>query len=86
MSKPSSAQLAANVQPLIRDYVEAKVSEEIGKVVADLSIKIESVMAQEAITDVKDRLESAESSMRVDDKYSLTRAKLIRLMREMGID
>ncbi len=86
MSKPSSAQLAANMQPLVRDFVEAKVDEELRKAVADLSAKIESISAKKEIADLGDRLGAAESSMRVDDKYSLTRAKLIRLMREMGIE
>lgn len=86
MSKPSSAQLAANMQPLVRDFVEAKVEEELQKVSADLLAKIESISAKQEIKDLISRLEATESSMRVDDKYSLTRAKLMRLMREMGIE
>lgn len=88
---PTSEQLAANIPPLVREYIDAKIRE----LKSELEMPIiETTTALANLTkDVKVRVD--DMAVKVDyfqDKYEnapeyrITKAKIIRLCKELGIE
>jgi len=87
---PLSDQLSPSVDPTTRDYVRALIAE----TVATLMAHIDNLQAADASTqnDLKEnagtlaaRITKLESKLNSDDKVMLTKAKLIRFMKEANI-
>lgn len=86
MTTPNLQQLAANVPPAIRDFVAAAVAAALAEHAPppskpdgydDLVAEVASLRAQ--LADLKKRYET-------DDRFTITRAKVINWMRKAGID
>lgn len=89
--KPSSRQLAANVIPSVREYVNAYVAEALEAHEAKLS---ELIATNIRLTkEVAATRDEADAKMRkvldrfnTDPAFTITKTKIMRLMQEMGIE
>jgi hypothetical protein len=98
MATPKAAQLeqATGFTPNQKAWVKALVSEAVSATTKSLQAEIltavtkansgSQVTASTAVKVLEDRIETLAQRFEEDDKYSLTKAKLVRLMKAMGID
>lgn len=88
---PSSEQLAANIPPLVREYIDAKVRELKAELQTPIQMTAEALAASGK--DIKVRVDDMEAKVAYfQDKYEnapeyrITKAKIIRLCKELGIE
>ncbi|MEK9747184.1 MAG: hypothetical protein VW443_00535 [Pseudomonadales bacterium] len=84
-----SSQLAKNIVPIVREYIEARLSEFAVKIEEALFRKLNKPQQKVEIPDLDDfrrRLEYIEMRYSEEDKYKLTRGKIFQLMHDLGID
>ena len=97
MTKPTAVALepTTNFTPLQKQWIKTLVEEVAAQVSKELNTKISQEISKVAASvsasnhgdaDIAERLSNLEQRYIEDDKYSLSRAKLVRLMKQMGID
>jgi hypothetical protein len=91
MTKPTLEQLAPLVDPMVRLYIDRAVEEACRPLVAQLEAMITERRAW--LSEAKTKLEQLEveqrslwTHYREDDKFALTKPKIVRLCRELGIE
>jgi hypothetical protein len=77
---PRPEQIQHTVPKTTRDWVAAVIREEVGKIPPTPP----AIGHQGEIENLKRRLNLIEQYLEDDKKYSLTRPKLVRLLKEMG--
>lgn len=91
MTKPTAASIedATKLTGLQRQYIKA-VAEEAAKLAAnavrDELVQLVVINDQYNQTDLNSRLSRLEGRYKEDDKFALTKPKLIDLMKKMGIE
>lgn len=97
MTKPTAVALepATNFTPLQKQWIKTLVEEVAAQVSKEINTKVSQEISKVAASvsasnhgdaDIAERLSNLEQRYIEDDKYSLSRAKLVRLMKQMGID
>jgi hypothetical protein len=97
MTKPTASALepTTNFTPLQKQWIKTLVEEAVSQASKELSAKISTEIgkisasvsaANHGDSDIAERLSALEARYIEDDKYSLSRAKLVRLMKQMGIE
>ena len=87
-----SSQLAKNVVPMVREYIEARLKESQTILKADLENpsssggSCSSCSCKDDFSEIKRRLDYIEQRYSEDDKYALSRGKIFQLMHELGIE
>jgi type VI protein secretion system component VasK len=91
MTKPTKDQLANLIDPLLKLYLDAAIEEACRPLVAQLEAMITE--RKTWITDAKRRMDQLEAEQqalwtryREDDKFALTKPKIIRLCKELKIE
>lgn len=88
MTNPLTAALRANLDPSVADYIDAALADL--KQDQDLALQVERdyrATLEASLLEVSNRLTEAEtllSGQTRDDRYALTKAKLVQLMKDMG--
>lgn len=92
MTKPKAAQLEANtgLPPLARDWIKAIVAETAATTTGNIQQHISETAPQKCscsglVDDLLRRIEYLEHRADADDKYVLTKGKLIEFMKKSGI-
>lgn len=88
---PTSAQLGANVQPILREYVQAAIAEALAEQEAklrDLQDKTRAMLRDATILrdEANARIAKLESKLANDPAFSITKTKVARLMRELNLE
>lgn len=91
MTKPTKDQLAALIDPMTRLYLDAAIEEACRPLVVQLEAMITE--RKTWLTEAKRRMDQLEAEQqalwnryREDDKFVLTKAKVIRLCKELKIE
>jgi hypothetical protein len=89
MTKPTAASIeeATNLTGLQRQYIKAVAEEAATKATAALRVELVTLISMSTKyndTDLNNRLSRLEGRYVEDDKFALTRPKLMALMQEMG--
>lgn len=83
--RPEALELA--VEPRVRDWVKSLLAKTTTDMATDHAFLVADNMALKArVEDLELRLRRLEQRGSEDDRYSLTKAKVIRLLKEHGID
>lgn len=88
---PAAAQLAGNVPPLTRLYIEAIVAEATAPLLAIIEqLKTENAELRKKVDKDIDEFRAMIGNVKArnakDDRYSLSREKIIRFMKAQGIE
>lgn len=91
MMNPTSEQLGQNVQPLVRDYVKAIVTEELLKernTVHETLARANQLLAEASAlrAEAQARVDKIEAKLRSDPAYEITKMKIVRLMQELNLE
>lgn len=85
MTNPLTQALRSQIDQRVADYVDSAIRDAIDLITNDLTL-IHSLISQSQATEIHlaNRLTEIENAPTTDDKYALTKSKLIRLMKDMG--
>ena len=88
---PTSEQLGQNVQPLLRDFVRAVVSEELLRersLVHETLDRANQILIEATAlrAEAQARVDKLEAKLRTDPAYEITKMKIIRLMQELNLE
>lgn len=88
-TRPSSAQLAPAIPPLVRQYIDARLAEDVAPLrdaVHKLAAAIEKAGTGStlAVEELQKQLEALERRYQESDRTTLTKAKLIAVLKDMG--
>ena len=88
---PTSEQLGQNVQPLLRDFVRAVVSEELLRersIVHETLDRANQILIEATAlrAEAQARVDKLEAKLRTDPAYEITKMKIIRLMQELNLE
>ena len=97
MAKPRAAQLeqASGLSPLAKDWIKALVREAVEEVWLNLPAKLPvpeapkptvDAILKGRMDDITERVVQLEERYADSEKYALTKAKVIRLLKEEGIE
>ena len=85
---PLTAALRAQIDQRVADYIDAAIADAVDQIDlrhVDLDESIRMIVKDTLNLDNRlANLEASTSAATKDDKYSLTKAKLVRLMKDMG--
>lgn len=87
---PDFSAFASSLSPDQRSYIENYVAKTVTELVHPITVEAQRLVRQNRelrahIEDLKSRVDRYESKFRDDQKYTLTRAKIVALMKELSI-
>lgn len=89
-TKLSASQLAGMIDPLVRDYVDAKIDAAISKLAEQLDTRdriiADHLTAAAAMrTETTAEIAKLSEIVRMNPDYQITKAKLVRIAKELGL-
>jgi hypothetical protein len=86
-----STAIGGNIDPLIRDYIEARLGELLAEVLPQIQSSLEEIkwlrqQSKDVQLETQARLSSMENTINTNQDHRITKLKIIELMKAMGLE